>query len=71
MAKLQNFHKTGVDAAWQHAGRLASHIHFVVDDLTRFKTSQTDSGSSVRSDGNSLLAGGIQHATLQPAQLRI
>ena len=33
--------ETGVEQARQNAGRLASHIHFVVDDLTHFKASQT------------------------------
>jgi tellurite methyltransferase len=33
--------ETGVEQARQHAGPLASHIHFVVDDLTHFKASQT------------------------------
>jgi tellurite methyltransferase len=33
--------ETGVEQARQNAGPLASHIHFVVDDLTRFKAAQT------------------------------
>ncbi len=33
--------ETGVEQARQNAGPLASHIHFVVDDLTHFKASQT------------------------------
>ena len=32
---------TGIEQAKQHAGSLASHIHFVIDDLTGFKASQT------------------------------
>jgi tellurite methyltransferase len=32
---------TGVEQARQNAGPLASHIHFVVDDLTHFKAAQT------------------------------
>lgn len=32
---------TGIEQARQKAGPLASHIHFVVDDLTRFAASQT------------------------------
>jgi tellurite methyltransferase len=32
---------TGVEQARQNAGPLASHIHFVVDDLTQFQASQT------------------------------
>jgi tellurite methyltransferase len=32
---------TGVEQARQNAGTLASHIHFVVDDLTDFKAAQT------------------------------
>src|ERR1022692_4133161 len=31
----------GVEQARQNAGPLASHMHFVVDDLTHFKASQT------------------------------
>ena len=33
---------TGVEQARQNAGPLASHIHFVVDDLTHFKAAQTE-----------------------------
>lgn len=32
---------TGVEQARQNAGTLASHMHFVVNDLTQFKASQT------------------------------
>jgi SAM-dependent methyltransferase len=32
---------TGVEQARHNAGPLATHIHFVVDDLTHFKASQT------------------------------
>lgn len=32
---------TGIEQARQNAGPLASRIHFAVDDLTRFKASQT------------------------------
>lgn len=32
---------TGVEQARQNAGPLASHIHFVIDDLTQFQASQT------------------------------
>lgn len=38
---LIDFSDTGVDQARQSAGPLASSIHFVVDDLTRYKASQT------------------------------
>lgn len=38
---LIDISETGVEQARQHAGPLASHIHFVVDDLTQFKASQT------------------------------
>jgi len=38
---LIDISETGVEQARQNAGPLASHIHFVVDDLTRFKASQT------------------------------
>ena len=31
----------GVEQARQNAGPLASHMHFVIDDLTHFKASQT------------------------------
>lgn len=33
--------ETGVEQARQNAGPLASHIHFVIDDLTQFRASQT------------------------------
>ncbi len=39
---LIDISETGVEQARQNAGPLASHIHVVVDDLTHFKTSQTD-----------------------------
>jgi tellurite methyltransferase len=32
---------TGVEQARQNAGPVASHIHFVVDDLTQFQATQT------------------------------
>jgi tellurite methyltransferase len=32
---------TGVELARQNAGALAPHIHFVMDDLTQFRASQT------------------------------
>ncbi len=35
----------GVEQARQNAGPLAAHIHFVVDDLTHFKASQTQFGA--------------------------
>lgn len=38
---LIDISETGVEQARQNAGPLASHMHFVVDDLTRFKASQT------------------------------
>jgi len=38
---LIDISETGVEQARQSAGPLATHIHFVVDDLTRFKASQT------------------------------
>ncbi|MGA3090982.1 MAG: class I SAM-dependent methyltransferase [Terriglobales bacterium] len=38
---LIDLSETGVEVARQQAGPLASHIHFVVDDLTRFTASQT------------------------------
>ena len=38
---LIDISEAGVEQARQNAGPLASHIHFVVDDLTRFKASQT------------------------------
>jgi tellurite methyltransferase len=38
---LIDISETGVEQARQNAGPLATHIHFVVDDLTRFETSQT------------------------------
>jgi SAM-dependent methyltransferase len=39
---LIDISETGVEQARQHAGPLASHIHFVVDDLTHFKAAQTE-----------------------------
>jgi SAM-dependent methyltransferase len=39
---LIDISETGVEQARQNAGPLASHIHFVVDDLTRFQASQTE-----------------------------
>jgi tellurite methyltransferase len=46
---LIDISETGVEQARQNAGPLASHIHFVVDDLTHFKTAQTqfDTGFQV------------------------
>jgi tellurite methyltransferase len=38
---LIDISETGVEQARQNAGPLASHIHFAVDDLTRFQASQT------------------------------
>jgi tellurite methyltransferase len=38
---LIDISETGVEQAKQNAGSLAPHIHFVVDDLTRFQASQT------------------------------
>ena len=38
---LIDISETGVELARQNAGPLASHIHFVVDDLTQFRASQT------------------------------
>jgi len=38
---LIDISETGVEQAKQNAGPLAPHIHFVVDDLTRFQASQT------------------------------
>jgi len=38
---LIDFSEAGVELARQKAGSLAPHIHFVVDDLTRFRASQT------------------------------
>jgi SAM-dependent methyltransferase len=38
---LIDISETGVEQARQNARTLASHIHFVVDDLTHFKASQT------------------------------
>jgi SAM-dependent methyltransferase len=38
---LIDISETGVELARQSAGPLASHIHFVVDDLTGFAASQT------------------------------
>ena len=40
-ATLIDISETGVEQARQNAGPLASHIHFVVDDLTHFKAAQT------------------------------
>ncbi len=39
---LIDISETGVEQARQDAGPLATHIHFVVDDLTHFKASQTE-----------------------------
>jgi SAM-dependent methyltransferase len=39
---LIDISETGVEQARQNAGPLAPHIHFVVDDLTRFQASQTE-----------------------------
>jgi SAM-dependent methyltransferase len=41
---LIDISETGVEQARRNAGPLATHIHFVVDDLTHFKTSQTHVG---------------------------
>jgi tellurite methyltransferase len=38
---LMDISETGVEQARQKAGSLATHIHFVVDDLTHFKATQT------------------------------
>jgi 2-polyprenyl-3-methyl-5-hydroxy-6-metoxy-1,4-benzoquinol methylase len=38
---LIDISEAGIELAQQSAGPLASHIHFVVDDLTQFKASQT------------------------------
>ena len=38
---LIDISETGVEQARQNAGPLATHIHFVVDDLTHFKAAQT------------------------------
>jgi 2-polyprenyl-3-methyl-5-hydroxy-6-metoxy-1,4-benzoquinol methylase len=38
---LIDISETGIEQARQHAGPLATHMHFVVDDLTGFKASQT------------------------------
>src|SRR5450755_113525 len=38
---LIDISETGVEQARHSAGALASHIHFVVDDLTQYKASQT------------------------------
>jgi tellurite methyltransferase len=38
---LIDISETGVEQARQNAGPLASHIHFVVDDLTHFEAAQT------------------------------
>ncbi len=37
--------ETGVDEARKNAGPLASHIRFVVDDLTQFEGAQTEFGA--------------------------
>jgi hypothetical protein len=42
---LIDISETGVAEARRNAGPLASHMRFVVDDLTRFKASQTQIGS--------------------------
>jgi tellurite methyltransferase len=39
---LIDISETGVEQARQNAGPLASRIHLVVDDLTHFKSSQTE-----------------------------
>jgi tellurite methyltransferase len=46
---LIDISETGVEQARQNAGSLASHIHFVVDDLTHFEAAQTqfDAGFEV------------------------
>jgi len=41
---LIDISETGVDEARKNAGPLASHIHFVVDDLTQFKAAQIQFG---------------------------
>lgn len=38
---LMDISEAGIKLARRRAGRLASHINFVVDDLTRFRASQT------------------------------
>jgi tellurite methyltransferase len=38
---LIDISETGVDQARQQAGSLATHIHFVVEDLTHIKAAQT------------------------------
>ena len=38
---LIDLSETGVELARQNAGPLASHIHFVLDDLTQFQAAQT------------------------------
>jgi tellurite methyltransferase len=38
---LIDLSETGVELARQNAGPLVSHIHLVIDDLTRFRASQT------------------------------
>jgi tellurite methyltransferase len=38
--------ETGIALARQNAGPLASHIHFVVDDLTHFNAAQTQFGAA-------------------------
>ncbi|MFY9844686.1 MAG: class I SAM-dependent methyltransferase [Terriglobales bacterium] len=42
---LIDISETGVEQARQNAGPFASHIHFVVDDLTHFKAAQIDVAS--------------------------
>src|SRR5208283_295192 len=41
---LIDISETGIDEARKNAGPLASHIHFVVDDLTQFKAAQIQFG---------------------------
>jgi tellurite methyltransferase len=38
---LMDISDTGIELARQKAGPVASHIHFVIDDLTGFRSSQT------------------------------
>jgi SAM-dependent methyltransferase len=38
---LTDISEVAIEKARQNAGALASHIHFVVDDLTQFRASQT------------------------------
>ncbi|MBI1739807.1 MAG: class I SAM-dependent methyltransferase [Acidobacteriales bacterium] len=38
---LMDISETGIELARRNAGPLAPHIHFVVDDLTQFRASQT------------------------------